>query len=435
MGRSEVSAGRVHEYYRRLVDHSPDAICVHEAGRVVYLNPAGMRWIGAESSAQLVGHPITTFVEASSVPQMLQRIAALREQGDASEPSEAVMLRFDGGRLPVEAVSVLTVWEGRPAFQVVFRDLSVQKAAQAKLRRAEQHLRTVVNSLAAGVLVISRHGRVVTANPAARRLLGIGEGFGEGWGRTVDARTFPLYDTAGNPLHGAEHPIAGTLSTGQPRTGYVCGVDGGGGARVWLSGSVVLLNPDNGPSSPVLVSFTDITEQRAAQQRLAHQATHDDLTGLPNRAHALSTVDAALRNDGSTALAALLFIDLDRLKLINDSLGHTTGDRVLTIAGQRMQRTLRHDDLVCRLGGDEFLVLLSGGTDTDVDQLAQRLHHTLAEPIAVEGHTLTLTASIGVVLPHKDTPRAADLLRAADTAMYDAKTAGGNRTQHFHHTP
>ena len=90
------------ERFRVLVDHSPDAICVHEAGLVVYVNPAAVRWIGAESADQLVGHPITDFVHSDSVPAMLSRIAALRNEGDASDPSEAALLRFDGGTLDVD---------------------------------------------------------------------------------------------------------------------------------------------------------------------------------------------------------------------------------------------------------------------------------------------------------------------------------------------
>ena len=130
----QMQADVVEQRYRRLVDHSPDAICVHERGRVVYVNAAGVRWIGAQSGAELVGHPITEFVHPDSVPAMLARIASLRLEGDTSAPSEAVMLRFDGTTLDVEAVSVLTVWEGRPAYQVIFRDLSARKAAEAALR-------------------------------------------------------------------------------------------------------------------------------------------------------------------------------------------------------------------------------------------------------------------------------------------------------------
>jgi PAS domain S-box-containing protein len=129
-----MQADVVEQRYRRLVDHSPHAICVHERGRVIYINPAGVRWIGAQSSAELVGHEITEFVHPDSVPAMLARIASLRHEGDTSPPSEAVMLRFDGTTLDVKAVSVRTVWEGRPAYQVIFRDLSAQKAVEAALR-------------------------------------------------------------------------------------------------------------------------------------------------------------------------------------------------------------------------------------------------------------------------------------------------------------
>lgn len=119
----QMQADVVEQRYRRLVEHSRDAICVHERGRVVYVNAARVRWIGAQSSAQLVGHPITEFVHPDSVPAMLARTASLRHEGDTSPPSEAVMLRCDGTTLDVAAVAVLTVWEGRPAYQVIFRDL------------------------------------------------------------------------------------------------------------------------------------------------------------------------------------------------------------------------------------------------------------------------------------------------------------------------
>ena len=122
------------ERYRRLLEHSPDAICVHQDGRLVYVNRAGVSWMAADSAEALVGSMITDFVDAASIPAMLDRIAGLRRQGDVSAPSEAVLLKFDGGRLDVEAVSVLTVWNDEPAYQVIFRDLTTQKAAQAALR-------------------------------------------------------------------------------------------------------------------------------------------------------------------------------------------------------------------------------------------------------------------------------------------------------------
>ena len=130
----QMQADVVEQRYRRLVDRSPDAIAVHEGGRVVYINPAGVRWIGAQSSAELVGHAITEFVHPDSVPAMLAPNRFPAARGGTSPPWEAVMLRFDGTTLDVEAVSVLTVWEGRPAHQVIFRDLSAQKDAEAALR-------------------------------------------------------------------------------------------------------------------------------------------------------------------------------------------------------------------------------------------------------------------------------------------------------------
>jgi diguanylate cyclase (GGDEF)-like protein/PAS domain S-box-containing protein len=518
--------------YRRLVDHSPDAICVHEGGRLVYVNPAGARWMAAESSDQLVGHSITEFVHPDSIAPMLARIAALRCEGDSSSPSDAVLLRFDGTTLDVEAVSVLTAWEGKPAYQVIFRDLTAQKAAQATLRyqaalvnhvsdaliattstgivtswnpaaetiyrrpatqalarpitetvgapldpavlvagggvvhtthytldrsplavrvsaaamdygyvlvcadqtalrRAEQHFQTVVSALDEGVIVLGKDRRVESVNPAALRILGLQAG--DVAVHAVRTDVIPVYDADGKPLSNDERPIEQILSTQTPITGYVVGADRPDGQRVWLSVNCRLLIPTDPDHSAVLISFTDITAQHTARESLVHQATHDALTGLPNRTNVVARAAEALICGNEHALAAVLFMDLDNLKDINDSLGHHAGDELLKIAAQRLRRAVRTDDMVGRLGGDEFVALLTGPLDrADLDQLAERLHATLEEPVVIAGVTLHTQASIGIVAVEPDDARdAAALLRDADLAMYRAKTTGGGRTHHF----
>ena len=529
----QMQADVVEQRCRRLADHSPNAVCVHDGGRVVYVNPAGVRWIGAPSSAQLVGHVITEFVHPDSVPAMLARIASLRHDGDASAPSEAVMLRFDGTTLDVEAVSVLTVWEGRPAYQVIFRDLSAQKAAEAArrcqavlamhvsdaiiattftgivtnwnpaaeaiycrsaaravalpaseavgapldpaaiiahggivhsthhaadgsavavrvsaaatdngyvlvctdqtaLRRAEQHFRTVVTTLDYGVAVIGSDGRIESSNPAAQRMFGAhAEILEEPSGNSVF--DFPIFDTNGHLIGADRHPFTRIGQTGTPISDYVFGVDRFDGQRVWLSASYRLLNPDDPKRSAVLVSLTDITAHRTASERLAYEATHDSLTGLPNRAYAVTRVTEALESGGHHVLAAVLFIDLDNLKTINDMLGHDAGDEVLRIAAQRLRRAVRFNDVVARLGGDEFVALLIGEiAGPDLDAIAETLHATLSEPVVIDNLTLRIGASIGiVVIENNDLRSAAQILRDADTAMYEAKTTGRGKSHYF----
>jgi len=521
--------------YRRLVDHSPNAICVHEGGRVVYVNTAALRWMAARSSDQLVGHMITEFVHPDSVPPMLARIAALCDEGDASEPSEALMLRFDGTTLAVEAVSVLTVWEGKPAYQVVFRDLSAQKTAEATLRyqaalvnhvsdaiiattftgmvtswnpaaeaiyrrpaakalalpvseavgapldpvavvagggvlhtthraldgtalavrvsaaamdngyvlacsdqtalrRAEKHFQTVVSSLDDGVVVVGCDGRIESVNPAALRILGIRAG-DPVYDKANRAAAFPVYGSDGQPLGRDKRPLQQILRGREQLEGnYVMGVDrADNGERVWLSSSCRLLNPDDPGHSAALISFTDITAQRMASERLAYEASHDALTGLPNRAHIVGRLSAALDAGDRDAVAAVLFVDLDNLKTVNDSLGHDAGDDLIRIAAQRLRHGVRAGDVVARLGGDEFVAVLCGPVgDTDLNGLAARIHAVLDEPVVIAGTSLRIGASIGVALIEDNDRRCADeVLRDADLAMYVAKTDGRGRTHYF----
>jgi diguanylate cyclase (GGDEF)-like protein/PAS domain S-box-containing protein len=520
--------------YRKLLEHSPDAICVHQMGRVVYVNAAAVRWMRAPSADQIVGNVITTFVEAESIPAMLARIAGLRQPGDVSEPSEAVMMRFDGTTIDVEAVSVLSTWNDEPAFQVIFRDLTVQKAAQAALRyqaalvdhvsdaiiattasglvtswnpaaeniygrpaarvlaqpvseavgadldprkiisaggainathytprgsalairvsaaamddgfvllcsdqtalrRAERHFETVVATLDEAVIVLSHTGQVLSINPAVGRLLGpLRDGakhYDDLVSHWIDTQETTVHDGDGTPAQPDDRPILRTLKTGIPYEGEVLTRNRQDGRRMWLAMSARRLNPDEGDRSAVLVAFRDVTATRSTTERLAHQATHDSLTGLPNRAH---LVEAAGRLHSEATLAAVFFVDLDDLKSVNDSLGHDAGDAVIRTAAQRIRAAVRRDDVVCRLAGDEFVVLLVGfGCCNELIELKHRINQRLVEPMSVAGSTVRMGASIGVVEVLPDDPRdAATLLRDADRAMYAAKATGRRTVVH-----
>ncbi len=306
------------------------------------------------------------------------------------------------------------------------------RSDQTALCHTEKYFQTVVATLDYGVAVIGSNGRVESSNPAADRIFGTAPELIKN--RPANsAFDFPIYDTNGDLIGADRHPLTQIRQTGAPISDYVFGVDRSDGQRVWLCASYRLLNPDDPQQSAVLISLTDITAQRAASQRLAYEATHDSLTGLPNRSYVVTRVTEALESGGHDALAAVLFIDLDNLKTINDLLGHDAGDDVLRSAAQRLRRPLRSDDLVARLGGDEFVALLSSEIACpSLDALAERIHATLSEPVIIEGVTLRIGASIGIVVIEENDPRsAAQILRDADTAMYAAKATGRGKSCYF----
>jgi diguanylate cyclase (GGDEF)-like protein/PAS domain S-box-containing protein len=515
--------------YRLLVDLTPDAIVVHQAGRVVYANPATLRFARARSLAEIVGRPIVEFVHPDSLPDLLGRIAELDVPGATSAAQDTVLLRLDGGTIAVESVAVRVTWEGKPAYQVIMRDVSAQKAAEAALRyqaalvahvsdaliatteegvvtswnpsaevvyghqavdaigqpihqlvgapldpaaileaggvvqavhraadcgvlavrvsvarmdggyvlicadetarrRAEQHFTSVVAAIEEGVTVIGPTGRVESVNPAAARILGI-----DGLDAVGEPSTLAeLYDETGVRLPQSRYPTVYTRRTGKPRNGQIVCAGRPDGSRVWLSVSCRALNPDDEPPMAVVVSMTDITERRMIDGRREYEATHDALTGLYNRTVVISRLSRGqrARRSGSTAV---LFIDLDKFKVINDSLGHGVGDKVLQIVGARLCGSTRDDDVVGRLGGDEFAVIAHDITGPEAAiGLAEHIRTELNRPVAVDGRNLHIDASVGIVIAGpEDAREGEDLLRDADLAMYQAKTKGRGRYAFF----
>lgn len=533
-------AAEMLQRYRLLTDFCPDAIGIHQNLRWVYMNPAGIKWFGGISDKQVVGHPVPDFVHPDSVPAMLERIGSLRRVGDTTDPAEAVMLRLHGTPIYVQSASVLTTWEGKPASQVILRDFSAQKAVektlryqaalvdhvsdavitttfsglitswnptaetiyrcpaayalgrpvsevvgapiqpgaivddggflytthytsdgsalavrvsatvmdkgfvllcsdQTALRRAERHFRTVVTTLEEGVLVVGSDGRIDSVNPAAQRILGINDqnSVNDHFACTA---TFPrcespdqVCESHDEVIDCGQHGLCAVMRLRESQTGHVFSFERrADGQQRWLSVNSRLLNPEDSHNSAMLISMTDITAQHKARERLAHEAAHDVLTGLPNRAQIISRIDAHLGSTGADMLGALLFIDLDNFKPINDTLGHHIGDQMLQAAATCLKTALRSSDVVGRLGGDEFVALILGQiTCAELDELTNRIHTTLAQS-GIADDTVALGASIGIVMVKKDDGRdGSQILRDADSAMYQAKTSGGGTSCYF----
>ena len=195
-----------------------------------------------------------------------------------------------------------------------------------------------------------------------------------------------------------------------------------------------------GSREVLAVAVHDVTVRRKVEshllekhQQLDHLAHHDQLTGLPNRLYLQVHLPEAIEEaKKSNSVLAVLFLDLDRFKHVNDSRGHETGDKLLKTVAQRIRSTMRAEDVVVRMGGDEFVVILKGVTNTEqVNEAAARINHALSAPMVVDGRTLVTTVSIGVALYPHDGADMGELLRHSDTAMYQAKDRGRNNFQLF----
>jgi diguanylate cyclase (GGDEF)-like protein/PAS domain S-box-containing protein len=206
------------------------------------------------------------------------------------------------------------------------------------------------------------------------------------------------------------------------------------GTYRWMLSRGVALRDESGKAVRVAGSQTDITDRKQAEEQLLHDAFHDALTGLRNRTLFIDRLGRSLRRakQGNEHTFAVLFLDLDRFKVVNDSLGHLVGDRLLNGIARRLEACLRPGDTVARLGGDEFAILLDEIREVDdAKQVAERIHRKLTLPFQLEGHEVFTTASIGIAVSASHYEQPDDLLRDADMAMYRAKALGKARHEMF----
>jgi diguanylate cyclase (GGDEF)-like protein/PAS domain S-box-containing protein len=302
----------------------------------------------------------------------------------------------------------------------------VRREALAALTRSEERFRALVRHSSDLVVVIDGDGCIAYLGPSAERILG--------WdpGERTGARLADVVHP--DDLAGVSTALAAAAAHGADLRLPDHRLRHADGTWRWMLSTAVDLSADPAIAG-IVVNSHDITVRKRAEDALRHQAVHDPLTGLPNRSLLMARLGTALARPREAGGApVLVFLDVDRFKIVNDSLGHQVGDALLVEVGRRLQGAVGAIDTVARFGGDEFLVLLAAPHDAPgAFRAAARLRTVLDEPVNVGGRELHLTASAGVVLVEADrrVEGAPALVRDADAALYQAKERGRARTALF----
>ena len=410
----------------------PDAVChVDRAWRLTYLNAAAERLLARPAEAVL-GSPLPACLPATCGSPLEQRLADVVREG--------ISRVFDYHHDVLDRWYELRAFPSRDGLTVFFRDVDEQHRADARRRAELEELSAVIECLPAATVLLGRDGRIESTNSAWRAnadlLRADGVEPGDVGADYVEAMRFGLPP--------GDHAV---LAEGIRRLGtgatvrtfdqdYACRL---GRQTHWFRLQASRVET----SGRLVVSHTDITERVRSEQILLWQAGHDDLTGLPNRSRMLQLVDEALERavgaqhgaDGGAGRpvgTALLFLDLDGFKTVNDSLGHEVGDALLVQVAGRLLDQVRPGDAVGRLGGDQFLVLAQDCDSAEAAALAFRLQQSFTLPFTSDaGLSVPLSVSVGVAVAHGGTHDAHALLSDADAAMYAAKGAGRDRVHLF----
>lgn len=402
--------------FRKLFNQAGDGLMIVDAElRIVSVNDQACARFGY-TRAEFVG------LRATDVNFGLAGAHGLLE---GLRAGQAQLLRMekhckDGSTFPAEVQISRFDDEGEEFFLAVIRDLSDREKAERQLRESEQRFREVIELTPSGYLLAGRDGRLLDVNPALCSLSGYGRDALLALGLEALFVSFPWATLQG--AGGAPSAVQGLEAVLRHRQGHHI--------HVLFNGSIKR-GRDGEPLS-LTGLMTDITGHKAAESRLRELANHDSLTGLPNRALLGERVQHMLDACPHGGSVAVMFLDLDRFKEVNDSFGHESGDALLCEVAARLRRVIRPTDVIARLGGDEFVVAADCASGRHAaERIAAKLLEVLTVPVKVGGIDVIVGASIGISMFPTDAQTRETLFQTADTAMYRAKNAGRNRYRFF----
>ncbi|MGY6519724.1 MAG: sensor domain-containing protein [Lysobacteraceae bacterium] len=401
--------------YKVLVDSSQDGVFLIQNGRVVFANQSMARMLGMTVEA-LTGSEYMALVAPEDRDAQLARRQERESGSSRTQRYEITLVRPDGSRLLCEVVASAVEYDGAIASSGVIRDVTRVREVERALKRSESRYRTLVEHSQVGVF-ISRGSHYVYANQALLDMLGHDE-------QTLYALPFEriVAPEAQGPMRERLAAIERGDSIQRDYESCYLRADG---SRVHVTVSIGPIELDG--VRHMTGTVRDITEHREAELRLRYHATHDPLTGLPNRPvfhQRLAGVIAQAAASGDYRYA-VLFLDLDGFKWINDSLGHGAGDRLLVAIAGQLSQLLGGEALLARYGGDEFTILPTAPCDAERAQdLCRRILELFEQPFDIGSQQVFSGASVGIVMGRPEYAEPEHILRDADTAMYGTKARG-----------
>ncbi|HEY9288048.1 MAG TPA: PAS domain S-box protein [Candidatus Dormibacteraeota bacterium] len=401
--------------YQKLVETAHEGISIVDADdRIIFVNQRFAELIGYGAEELMGRSPNDLYFSPAGVSERMQHRQRLRE--GIKEVRQVMYRRRDGSPLWVLVASTPIMDDGGALTKTLamVTDITDRVKAEEDLRASERLFRSLFNESPAGQILSSSDRRIVAVNRAFCEMTGYtqGEILERGW----PAITPP--DDQTGIFASFERLWSGELDNMQMERRYLRK----DGSVMWGHVSVARVADDQGRARYVIDQVQDISERIEAQRTLEHQALHDALTGLPNRVLARDRLDQAILLARRQHIrVALLIIDLDHFKEVNDSFGHQAGDQLLRQVGERFMAELRDTDTVARLGGDEFAIVLLSTDADSAGLVADKLLASLERPFVVEGQALDVGASIGIAIYPEHADNADSMMRRADIAMYVAK--------------
>jgi diguanylate cyclase (GGDEF)-like protein/PAS domain S-box-containing protein len=405
------------DYLEQVIEAMPAGLVVVDAERRVRsMNRMMADLVGAPEDAIGAGHPLEQLLPD---PELGLRVDEALRSG---EPQDSVQVTLDGradGVRYVEFNIRRIRQDGGHMLLLIGQDITFQRKARQRLQESEEFFRLTFNQAAVGILLLGPDGRLLRVNRKMAQILGYTE---------VELlqrffRQLSHEDDMPDELALVKRLRAGEIGDYQ-RERRLLRRDG---TPIWVNISVSIMRDANGNQRFIMV-VEDISRRKGAEEALLRMANHDALTGLPNRVLLQDRLaQAIVHAHRAGTQVAVMFIDLDRFKHVNDSLGHDAGDQMIVEIARRLSSSLRESDTVARQGGDEFVVVLPelAGED-DAAKVAQKLLDNLFQPLLLCGQEVFPTGSIGIAMYPGDGVDSATLLKNADSAMYQSKGTGGN---------